>query len=164
MGFFTNLGTTVGDDVFGIGFFGTLEWDADVDSSTAGNQPYSLAGVGIGSPLTAVDSGGNPLSGFLYGGSARDKWYLVAASIAVPAAPGTYTVSWQPGEGGFIRGDHSPFGAVDLNNDILNGYIESVTWTSTRHGGSFSFTVTPEPATISAVLLAAAGLVARRRR
>lgn len=164
MGFFTNLGTTIGDDVFGIGFFGPLEWDADANTMTGGNQPYALAGVGHGSPTTAVDSGGNPFTGFSYGGVARDRWYLISGTISVPAAAGTYTVEWQPGETNMIRGDNSPFGPVDLNSDILNGYVESATWTSTRVGGSFSFTVTPEPATMSALLLAGAGLVMRRRR
>jgi hypothetical protein len=158
MGFVSDLGTTSGDDAIGIGAFMPLVWDAD-GHPAAGLQPYALANVGFGTPQTAVDSGGNPFDPAY--GDARAKWYLLAGAVAVPDAPGTYTVSWAPGHysNNVIRRGTS----IELIVDRTD-HIESATIANTVVGGSFSFTVLPEPAALSVLLLAGAALATRRRR
>jgi hypothetical protein len=159
MGFFTSLGTPAGDDIIGIVATMPLEWDADVSNGgpPPGINPYSLAHIGFGTPQTAVDTGGNPLDPAY--GDARSKWYLVAGSVAVPNAPGIYTVEWRPGQntvGGIRLG-------VDLNNDITDGYVGAGSLTHTIVGDTFSFTVVPEPVALSLLLLGGAGFARRRR-
>lgn len=155
MGFIQSLGTVVGDDIIGPGAFMDLVWDAD-GSTAAGLQPPALAGIGYGTPSTAVDSGGTALDPAY--GDVRSRWYLLAGTVAVPAAAGTYTVEWEDGETNVI------IAGLDLTADITTGYLESATITGSRAGDSFSFTVVPEPATMSMLLIAGAGLVMRRRR
>lgn len=155
MGFLSSLGTVSGDDIISAGAFMDTVWDADVGGQ-AGNQPAALAGIGFGTPGTAVDSGGNPFSPSL--GAPREKWYLLAGTVAVPDAPGVYTVEWDDEGASLIRI------AADLSSDVTTGYIETATVTGSRAGDSFSFTVVPEPATLSALLVAGAALTTRRRR
>jgi hypothetical protein len=163
MGFFTTLGTPTGDDIFGPSPNGPLTWDADV-SSNAGLQPYAMANVGYGSPTTAVDSGGNAFSPF-YGTGPRAKWYMLQGTIGIPHTVGTYHVTWDvEGANVISNGDFAGLPATDLNVDDTNGYGESVTRTGSFADGSFWFIVTPEPATLSALLFAGAGFVMRRRR
>lgn len=145
-------GIQSGDDVFGAGALMALVWDADT-SSAPGDTPRALAGVGIGSPDEHLfDSGGNT---FPYYGTARSNWYLLRGQTVVPDAPGLYTVDLSVQSAILISPD------VDLNSDVTDGYVIP---SPTPLAQGFSFQVTPEPATISLLLLAGAAAVRRRQR
>jgi hypothetical protein len=152
-GFFTSLGTSAGDDVVGQSAFPPLEWDADVDNNSAnGLNPYTLHGIGIGSP-PGIDIGGHEVPSEAMG--ARDHWYIFYGQITAPDTPGIYTVEIDPRTSRLIRSDR------DLHVDITDGYGAAAA-PGTVIGESFSFTVTPEPALGSAILMIAAAAVRRR--
>lgn len=151
MNFLNSTGAVAGDDIVGAGAFGGLEYRADFFGvGPPPLRPSLQWGIGYDTPGTAS---------FVYApstGSARADWYLLAGMINVPDAPGVYTVSITPTSVNTITL------ATDLNADDLDGYVQSELGSSV--GGSFSFTVLPEPATMSVLLLAGAGIVLRRRR
>jgi hypothetical protein len=76
--------------------------------------------------------------------------------ITVPFAPGQYTVSVDPQAVTLI----SP--AANLMGDLTAGWLAPVS--PALGGDSFGFTVLPEPATLSFLLLAGAAVTWRRRR
>jgi hypothetical protein len=152
-GFVVDRGTQGGDDILDVGAFGSVVWDADVDNNPAnGLNPYMLHGVGIGSP-PGIDVGGHEVPSEMMG--ARDHWYVFYGQIAAPDTPGTYTVEVRPATLRLIRPDR------DLHMDVTSGYGMSADW-GIFFGETFAFTVTPEPAIGSALLLFAAAAVRRR--
>lgn len=151
--FINDLGnnSTVGD-ITGFGAFAAPLWDADVDDNISdGLEPRALQNIGIGSP-PGIDVGGHQVPAM----GARDKWYLAEGEISVPNAPGIYDVEVNPTSVALYRPD------VDLNNDISSGLLLPTDPALT--GDTFHFTVVPEPATLSVLLLAGAGVCIRRRR
>ena len=148
-----NSSSTIGW-VKGPGAGMTPNWVPDVDTYyTPGLQPAALHNIGFGSP-PGVDVGGNTTPA----AQARDSWYLMSGEINVPDEPGTYSVEIIPLSINVIQPD------ADLNSE-LSSYL--IGWSDNGDivvGSSFTFTVIPEPATLSALLFGIAGLTARRRR
>lgn len=142
-----SLGAQAGDDIVGAGAFGGLEYR---ENPLGGANHVSSLAANIG---YTTPSGEGFVPGY---GDARSNWYLLRGNIDVPDGAGIYTVAITPTSLNAITLD------TDLNNDDLNGYFDTVLADAVGH--SFSFTVVPEPATMSALLLAGAGLVIRRRR
>ena len=81
-------------------------------------------------------------------------WYLGDTSVPIPQAPGTYTVTLDPGGANALDPD------VDLSVDHQGGFKIAIP-DADIFGDAFSFTVLPEPASL---ILLAAGLILLRRK
>jgi hypothetical protein len=125
-----------GDDRINVGWSLDLIWTADAQPNRPGLQPFAQAGIGYGE---------RPAGGV---------WYLGDTSVPIPQAPGTYTVTLDPGGANALDPD------VDLSVDHQGGFRVWLDDASV-FGDAFSFTVLPEPASL---ILLAAGLILLRRK
>ena len=130
------MGTSQEDDLLGFGQALPLVWVADVQPNAPGLQPRALAGIGYGERPAGGD------------------WLFALGEIPIPTDPGLYTVELVPSLGHYI------LPGIDLTVDQEGGYRGAFE-DHQLLGGSFAFTVVPEP---GGLLLGVIGLTLMTRR
>ena len=156
-------------DILGAGMLAPLTWDADVNSTYPGNQPFAPLGIGHGTYTFPAD---DPACGGLQGGFGQD----LSNSLGIVEGDGHWLM-WRS------TIDTSDWSEEDWNADYgwyispTNGAVYSPTADySQDHGGgfriavaaedmvgdSFAFFLTPEPGTIGLMVLCGAAGIRRR--
>ena len=179
---FDNAGLATGgntdtvQELHGAGMLAPLAWDADVNPTYAGLQPYVRQGVGHGTYTFPAE---DPIVGGMQGGFGQvldnagtggpvlpgdGKWLLQRGTIdtSLDGARG----NWDAGTYDFdidpsVAAVYSP--TIDYNFDVGGGFRIAIPG-GEMVGDSFSFTLIPEPTTLGVLVLGAVGMVVSRRR
>ena len=162
--------TTSPGDLLGAGAMTPLTWYADVNMHFPGVQPHARLGVGIGTYTFPGGYYGDPVCGGLQGGFGQDisnisnpipgdgHWLMFRSTIDTSGWAAGADYGWN-----IIPTDGAVYSATfNYNVDIGGGFRIDVD-AADMTADSFAFTLIPEPAGASLLLLAVAALVRRRR-
>lgn len=171
---FDNSGLPIGGnvtispgDIMGAGALMPLTWDADVNATYPGNQPYARLGVGHG---TYMFPAGDLAAGGLMGGFGQDlsnaanpvagdgHWLMFRGTMDTSGWASAMTYGWEviPTNGAV----YTP--TLDYSVDQGGGFRIAVE-AADMVGDSFSFFLVPEPASLGLLLVGGLALIRRRR-
>ena len=172
---FDNSGLPIGGnataslgDVLGAGALMPLTWDADVNPTYLGNQPYSRLGVGIGTnmfPAADPSDAAGKMGGFgqdLSNAKAvvagDGSWLMFRSTIDTAGWDTNVDFGWEvnPTNGAV----YTP--TLDYDEDLGGGFRIAVNEPDMA-GDSFAFFLVPEPASLGLLLVGGMALIRRRR-
>ncbi len=150
--------------VLGAGDSAPLTWSGDLEAASPGIQSFARIGIGQGAYTAPSEDpvlGGQTL-GFGtdiangIGGGDGSWWFHSIMLDTTGWDKQTYTFNLTTTAGNVLRPE------ADLSQPLGGGFRLAVTG-SNLHGSSISFTLVPEPGTLSLLLLGAAALARRQK-